>query len=225
MSLSMSRFIGASSISTLPSSNSRYLASILISFPYNTDLASRKVHDFTSTSLQYDPIKRISRRSFVVRSNITPPPPGAPLPSGSPSGSMRNWIVGIVLTFVLPFFTHKLGPLQVLKNKVDTAVNSVEHIVEAIADVAEKVDDMIDNITDDLPENSKLRKTMESIDELVEGVAKAAHATDDIIDKLEEVEDKLEAMILDEAKHVDDADASKQVVKEEEIRTQERKSK
>ncbi|XP_071732360.1 uncharacterized protein [Rutidosis leptorrhynchoides] len=141
----------------------------------------------------------LTRRNFVIRSNITPPP-GVPIPSGSPSGSMRNWIVGIVLTLVLPFFTHKWGPLLTLKNKVDTAVNSVEYIIETIEEVATKVDHVIDDITDDLPANSQLRKTMEAVDRVVEGVAKSAHIADDIIDKVEAVEDKLEAIILKEAK-------------------------
>ncbi|KAL8251106.1 hypothetical protein R6Q59_034799 [Mikania micrantha] len=167
-----------------------------------------------SRSLRYDPLMKttIPRRRFDIRSNVTPPPG---VPAGSPSGSMRNWIVGIVLTFVLPFFTHKWGPLLVLRNKVDNVVNTAEYIMETIEVVAEKVDNVIDDITDNLPKDSELRKTMESIDVIVEGVAKSAHVANDFIDKVEEVEDKLESLILDEAK----VDGPKQVV--EEIHTQE----
>lgn len=67
---------------------------------------------------------------------------------------------------------------------MDTVVDTAEYIVEAIEDVAGKIDKVIDNITDDLPENSKLRKTLGAFDELVEGVEKAAHIADDIIDKV-----------------------------------------
>ncbi|KAK1432288.1 hypothetical protein QVD17_09183 [Tagetes erecta] len=203
MSMSMSRFIGGSTISTRPCRNCKSFSYNPIShasFTKNNDLESYSVnHGFAKRSLKFDPMMTIPRRSFVIRNNITPPP-SVPLPSGSPSGSMRNWIVGIVLTFVLPFCTHKWGPLLVLKNKVDNVVNQAEFIMEAIESVAEKVDNVIDNITDDLPENSELRKAMEAVDELVEGVAKGAHFANDIIDKVEEVEDKLESMIMDEAK-------------------------
>ncbi|CAI9303024.1 unnamed protein product [Lactuca saligna] len=127
------------------------------------------------------------------------PFPGVPLPSGSPSGSMESWVLCIVLTFVLPFITHKWGPLIALKNRVDTAVDMAEHIAEVIEDVAGKVDKVIDNITDDLPEDSKLRKRLEAVDELIEGVAMSAHIANDIIDKVEEAEDKLESLILSHA--------------------------
>nr|GEU71850.1 ribonuclease H-like domain-containing protein [Tanacetum cinerariifolium] len=194
---------GASSISTvLRSLNSTSYALNPKSnalFVKSKDITLCNVRGFINRNLQYDPMFTISRKNFVVRSNITPPP-GVPLPSGPPSGSMRNWVVGIVLTFVLPFFTHKWGPLLLLKNKVDTVVNTAEYVVETLESVATKVDNVIDRITDDLPVDSKLRKSMVALDELVEGVAKAAHIADDIIDKVEEVEDKLESLILEEAK-------------------------
>ncbi|XP_021981929.2 uncharacterized protein LOC110877991 isoform X1 [Helianthus annuus] len=221
MSISMSRLIVGSSISTTrPSLNFTsfsYNPTSQASFSNNKDHSSYSCHGFSSRSLQYDPMKTIPRKSFVIRNNITPPP-GVPLPSGSPSGSIRNWIVGIVFTFVLPFCTHKWGPLLQIKNKVDNVVNTAEYIMETIEAVAEKVDNVIDNITDDLPENSSIRKTMEAVDELVEGVAKSAHIANDIIDKVEEVENKLESMILKEAK---EKEAPKLVVDTEEMPTQE----
>ncbi|KAL7583282.1 hypothetical protein Lser_V15G44514 [Lactuca serriola] len=220
MSLSTSRFIGAPLISRRPSFSSTAFAvnpTSLASFAKKKDLLSCSVHGFNSRNLQYHPMFTIARRNFVVCSNITPPP-GVPLPSGSPSGSTKSWVLGIVLTFVLPFFTHKWGPLILIKNKVDTVVDTAEYIVEAIEDVAGKIDKVIDNITDDLPENSKLRKTLEAFDELVEGVERAAHIADDIIDKVEEAEDKLESLILSEAK---EEKVSKQVVENVEVPTQE----
>lgn len=131
--------------------------------------------------------------TFVRQSNVNPPPE-APLPSGSPSGSTRNWIVGIVLTFILPFFTHKWGPWLLLKSKFDQKIETTEHVVKAIENVAERVDKVIDSITDDLPD-SNLKKALEHLDEIAEGVAKSAHAADDIIIKVEEAEDKIESLI------------------------------
>ncbi|GJR05629.1 hypothetical protein Tco_0528613 [Tanacetum coccineum] len=179
MSLSVSRMAGASSISTvLCSLNSTSYAFNPTSnalFVKSKDVTLCNVHGFISRNLQYDPMLTISRKNFVVRSNVTPPP-GVPHPSGPPSGSMRKL------------------------DKVDTVVNTAEYVVETLESVATKVDNAIDRITDDLPEDSKLRKSMVALDELVEGVAKAAHIANDIIDKVEEVEDKLESLILEEAK-------------------------
>ncbi|KAK9067087.1 hypothetical protein SSX86_014411 [Deinandra increscens subsp. villosa] len=196
-------------------------SSVFISKNKDDLLASYNINRSRSL-LQYDPMMKMTiqarPRRFVIRSNITPPPSGVPLPpAGSPSGSLRNWIVGIVLTFVLPFCTHKWGPLLVLKNKVDNVVNTAEYMVETLEAVAEKVDKVIDSITDDLPQTSELRKTLEAIDAVVEGVAKTAHIADNIIDQVEEVEDKLESLILKEAKDK----APKQVAEKDEIPTQE----
>ncbi|XP_071714146.1 uncharacterized protein [Rutidosis leptorrhynchoides] len=135
--------------------------------------------------------------TFVRQSSVNPPPE-PPIPSGSPSGSgsLRNWIVGIALTFILPFFTHKWGSLLLLKTKVEKNIETTEEVVKSIGKVAEKVDKVIDSITDDLPNDSKLKKALERADELVEGVAKTAHVADDFIIKVEEAEDKLESLII-----------------------------
>ena len=64
------------------------------------------------------------------------------------------------------------------------SVDKVEHAMEAIEVVAKGTDEILDEITEDLPENSKLRKTMEAMDEMVEGVAETAHIANEIIDKV-----------------------------------------
>ncbi|KAJ9545695.1 hypothetical protein OSB04_025402 [Centaurea solstitialis] len=140
---------------------------------------------------------RARSKNFVVHNNITPGEP--PLPSGSPSGSLRNWVLGLALTFILPFITHK-----------------VEHAMEAIEVVAKGADEILDEITEDLPENSKLRKTMEAMDEMVEGVAQTTHIANDIIDKVEELEEKLEKLNLEK----EEAAATKSVIQAEEEKAQ-----
>ncbi|KAJ9560467.1 hypothetical protein OSB04_005627 [Centaurea solstitialis] len=191
----MASFIWANSMLSLKSSdNNRSLVFNPISkasFLKNKNSAWN-LHGRSCRSLQM---------KFLIRSNVNPPPE-APNPSGSPSGSLRNWIVGLVLTFVLPFFTHKWGSFLLLKNKietkVETKVETTEHVVKAIENVAERVDKVIDSITDDLPEDSKLKKALEFVDEIAEGVAKTAHVADDIIIKVEEAEGKLDSLIQHE---------------------------
>ncbi|KAM0036012.1 hypothetical protein Hdeb2414_s0015g00453291 [Helianthus debilis subsp. tardiflorus] len=136
--------------------------------------------------------------TFVRHSNLNPPPEAAPLPSGSPSGSLRNWIVGIVLTFVLPLITRKWGPLLLLKNKVDQKIEMTEQVVKTIENIAEKADKVIDSITDNLPKDSELKKKLEFVDEIVEGVAKGAHVADKFINQVEEAEGQLESLITHE---------------------------
>lgn len=151
---------------------------------------------------------------FVVRNNISPP--GAP----GPSGSLTNWIVGLVLTCVLPFVARKWGSLALLKNKVDSVMETTEHVMETIEAVAKGADEIIDEITDGLPKNSKLKERMEAIDDMIEEVAKGAHIANEIIDKVEETEEKFESLIHEEVKEKN----SKRVLQDQKVYTQEQSS-
>ncbi|KAL3641299.1 hypothetical protein CASFOL_016267 [Castilleja foliolosa] len=130
------------------------------------------------------------RSSFIVSANGVPPP------SGPPSSNPMGWIIGFVLTLVLPFFTNKLGPLGVLKNRIMNAVQSVEDIVETVEKVAEKVDEIAEDMGDDLPQG-KLKDLVNLVEKMAEKTAKTADAVDDVIDKVQEVEDQVDDMIVE----------------------------
>ncbi|GJT62246.1 PH, RCC1 and FYVE domains-containing protein 1-like protein isoform X1 [Tanacetum coccineum] len=190
----LSRFIDASTMLKTPSKSSTSLAfnptSRHASFLRRKDLESCNFYSSSARSLQYN----LAQPKFVVRNNISPP--GAP----NPSGSLTNWIVGIVLTCVLPFITRKWGSLALLKNKVDTMMETTEHVTETIEAIAKGADEIIDEITDGLPKNSKLKERMEAIDDMIEEVAKGAHIANEIIDKVEETEEKFESLIHEDVK-------------------------
>ncbi|KAL2538704.1 uncharacterized protein Fot_20095 [Forsythia ovata] len=140
-----------------------------------------------------------NRRNFAVYASSVP---GVPLPSGPPSNSIRSWILGMVVSIVLPFFTHKWGPLWVLKNRIENAVQQVEDIVEVVEKVAEEVDKIADDILDDLPEG-QLKNIVNYVEDLAEKTAKNADTIGDLIDKVQEAEDQLESFVEsldDEAK-------------------------
>ncbi|KAL6492864.1 hypothetical protein OROGR_032623 [Orobanche gracilis] len=141
-------------------------------------------------SLQSDN-NRTKRNSFAVYANSVP---GAPSPSGPPSSNSMSWIIGLVVTFVLPFLTNKWGPLWVLKNRVLGAVQTVEDVVEAVERVAEKVDEIAEEIGDDLPQG-KLKDLVELVEHVAEKTAKTADCLDNVIDKAQEAEVQLEDMI------------------------------
>ncbi|GJY19570.1 hypothetical protein Tco_0391061 [Tanacetum coccineum] len=210
----LSRFIDASTMLKTPSKSSTYLAFNPTfrhaSFLRNKDLDSYIFYSSSARCLQYN----LAQPRFVVRNNISPP--GAP----DPSGSLTNWIVGIVLTCVLPFITHKWGSLALLKNKVDTMMETTEHVMETIEAMANGADEIIDEITDNLPD-SKLKERMEAIDDMIEDLAKGAHIANEIIDKVEETEHKVESLIHEDVKK---EEISIQVVQDQKNYTQEQSS-
>ncbi|KAL0326224.1 UNVERIFIED_CONTAM: hypothetical protein Sradi_5191700 [Sesamum radiatum] len=128
---------------------------------------------------------------FVVYANSVP---GAPLPSGPPPSKSMSWILGLVVSFILPFFTNKWGPLWVIKNRIDTAVQTVENIVEAVEKVAGEVDKIAEDISDDLPQG-KLKDLVDFVENVAEKTAKTADSLDNIIDKVQEAEDKVEDIV------------------------------
>ncbi|KAK6114815.1 hypothetical protein DH2020_007084 [Rehmannia glutinosa] len=138
-----------------------------------------------------------NRNSFGVYANSVP---GDPLPSGPPSNSHpMSWILGLVVSFVLPFFTNKWGPLWVLKNRISNAVQTVEDIVEAVEKVAEEVDKIAEDIADDLPQG-KLRNLVELVENMAEKTAKTADCLDNVIDKVQEAEDQVDDIVESLAK-------------------------
>ncbi|KAH6759241.1 hypothetical protein C2S51_019476 [Perilla frutescens var. frutescens] len=147
----------------------------------------------SKTRLQYDRSRSDQRNSFVVCANTAPgvPPPA----SGPPSSSHpMSWIIGFVVSFILPFFSSKWGPLWVIKNKLENAVQTVEDIVEAVEKVAERVDKIAEDIGDDLPQG-KLRDLVEMVENVAEKTAKTADSLDNVIDKVQDAGDKMDDIV------------------------------
>ncbi|CAM8939778.1 unnamed protein product [Rhodiola kirilowii] len=146
-------------------------------------------------SLKVNPICSRGQRlrgCVLVRNSVLPD--GTPIPSGSP-GSWKSWIFGLLITIIFPMWRSKLGPFALLKNKLDTAVQTAEDIAEAVEQVAEKVDKLAEEVSEHLPEGGKLRHAIEVLEDLAEETSEKAHLLGEVIDKVQEVEDDLEKLI------------------------------
>ncbi|KAD6119540.1 hypothetical protein R6Q59_025542 [Mikania micrantha] len=170
--------------------------------PFNP-ISGIPVSQHTMTPLTTNTIRL---RSMIAYSNVestgTPAPPP---PSGSPNGSWKNWVIGILMTFIVPLFTTKGGPIKLLMQKVEEIVETAEHITEVVEAVAEKVDKVAEELGDRLPEGSEIKKTLDFIEHVAERVEKDAQNAGEFIDKVQEMEDKIEELmepILKEAKAV-----------------------
>ncbi|KAJ4822021.1 hypothetical protein Tsubulata_001588 [Turnera subulata] len=110
--------------------------------------------------------------------------PGVPLPSDPSPGSWKFWILGMVITVLLPFCRNGWGPLLRLRDKVERAVETAETVAEIVETVAEKVDEMAEEVADHLPEGGRLKKLATSVEKLAEETAKGAHRAEELIDKV-----------------------------------------
>nr|GLL18368.1 uncharacterized protein LOC109149305 [Ipomoea trifida] len=114
--------------------------------------------------------------------------PGIPLPSGPPdSNPLKGWVIGLLISVVIPFFRHKFGSFLQIKSAID----KVEEIVHGVEKVAEVVEKVAEEIGENLPAG-KLKDAVEMIEHVAEKADKDAEALGEFIDKVEEVGDKLE---------------------------------
>ncbi|XP_051124329.1 uncharacterized protein LOC127246799 isoform X2 [Andrographis paniculata] len=157
--------------------------------PISSVTLSKWKNEISFLGVDFHQINR--RKSFRVSSNTVP---GGPPPSGPPSSNSMRGILGLVVSFILPFFTNIWAPLGVFKHRIESAVQTVENIVEAVEEVAGKVDKIAEEIIDDLPQG-KIRDLVEFVEDAAEATAKTADSLDDVIDKVQEVGDHVDDIV------------------------------
>ncbi|XP_030542704.1 uncharacterized protein LOC115749850 isoform X2 [Rhodamnia argentea] len=140
-------------------------------------------------------------RDVAVRSSVDPVPH---LPSDPSPSSWKFWVLGVFVSFILPFWRNKWGPLWKLKNEVEAVVEKADHVTEFVEEMAEKVEHVAEEVAEHLPDG-KLKDAVTLVEHLAETADKDAHLAGDIIDKVEEVEKDVDSFM--EPSNVDDRDA------------------
>ncbi|OMP01284.1 hypothetical protein COLO4_11997 [Corchorus olitorius] len=109
-----------------------------------------------------------------------------------PGSNWQLWVLGTIVSVVLPFTTSKWGPLLKIKNEAEKMLQTAEDIAEKVEEVAEKVEKMADELEEQLPKDGKLYAALEMVEDIAKETAKTAHRADDLIDKVQEMEEKVE---------------------------------
>ncbi|KAK1555380.1 hypothetical protein Q3G72_025586 [Acer saccharum] len=128
----------------------------------------------------------------VVYSSTLPEPPLVPNSDPSPQ-SWKIWILGMVISVILPFWRNKWGSFQRLKNEVEAEMETAEHVAEIVEDVAEKVEKVAEEVADHLPQGGRLKDAVTLIENVAKETAKDAHLADQFIEKVEDVEREVES--------------------------------
>ncbi|XP_028052187.1 uncharacterized protein LOC114256706 isoform X2 [Camellia sinensis] len=111
------------------------------------------------------------------------------------NSKMKSWILGTLISIMLPFLRHKWGPLFNMTKQVEAAVETAERVTEVIEKVAEEVEELAEEVADGLPEGGKLRGAVEFVENAAKETAKVAHLAEELIDKVEEVEKEVESFM------------------------------
>ncbi|XP_065881484.1 uncharacterized protein [Euphorbia lathyris] len=133
----------------------------------------------TFLKLQHGNNNKICSRYMAVHAGVDP---GSVVPPDPSSIPWKFWIVGMLITAILPFW-NKFWPLTKLKDRVDSIVENVEEVAEGIENVAEGIDKVAEELADHLPEGGRLQKAAMFVEDAAEQAAKNAHLLDQFIDK------------------------------------------
>ncbi|KAK8308998.1 hypothetical protein V6Z11_D02G099500 [Gossypium hirsutum] len=106
--------------------------------------------------------------------------------------SRKLWVVGLVMSIILPFWRSKWGPLLKLKDEVETIIDKAEEVTDIVEKVAGQVEEVADDIGNHLPEG-RLKNALQFLEDMAQNTADGARLAGDLIDKVEEVEGKVES--------------------------------
>ncbi|KDP41430.1 hypothetical protein JCGZ_15837 [Jatropha curcas] len=145
-----------------------------------------------------------SKKDMVVYNGVDPGPVLPSDPSSSP-GSWKMWILGMLITVVLPVWRNKWWPLLTLKDRVESVVETAEDVTDIVEKVAEKIEKVAEEVADHLPEGGKLKDAVTVVENVAKETAKDAHLVHQVIDNMQEVEKEVESSIetvIDQANEI-----------------------
>ncbi|CAH9078418.1 unnamed protein product [Cuscuta europaea] len=103
---------------------------------------------------------------------------------------IKGWLIGLLLSAVVPFFRHKFGSLMQIRNSIE----QVEEVVHGLEKVAEVVDKVAEEIGGTLPDGS-LKEAVAMVERAAEKADKSAENLGELIDKVEELGEKVEERV------------------------------
>ncbi|KAJ6709548.1 hypothetical protein OIU74_010610 [Salix koriyanagi] len=104
--------------------------------------------------------------------------PSAPSP-------WKGWILGVLLSVILPFCRNKWGGLLLMKDKIEAVVELADQVADIVEEVAEGVEKVADEVADHLPEGGRLKQVATFVENVARETAKDADLIDDVIEKVQ----------------------------------------
>ncbi|KAL1564630.1 hypothetical protein AAHA92_06946 [Salvia divinorum] len=106
--------------------------------------------------------------------------------------SWVKWLLGYVITFLLPFWKTKWDNLLMLEGKVARVVEEVEVVAEVVEKVATTADKALEEVANQLPDNSKLKEAAQALEHVSSVAAQDAQLIENMINKVSDVKQDIE---------------------------------
>ncbi|GKV35433.1 hypothetical protein SLEP1_g43696 [Rubroshorea leprosula] len=113
-----------------------------------------------------------------------PPPPPAPRFNFP---IWARWILGSLLTFLLPFWKQKWAKWRRIEKEAEMVVGGVEIAAEVVEKVATATEKASEKVAANLSDDSKLKEAALLVERVSKETAKDARLTEDIIHKVEAI--------------------------------------
>ncbi|KAJ8772229.1 hypothetical protein K2173_027406 [Erythroxylum novogranatense] len=113
---------------------------------------------------------------------------GSTIISDPSPGSWNFWILGIIVTVILPFTKSKWGPLLKIKEKFDSSLQTAEQVTEVVEEVAEEVEKVAEEVADKLPAEGAFKEAVLFVEVVAKETVKDAKLADDVLERVEKME-------------------------------------
>ncbi|KAK4417110.1 hypothetical protein Salat_2536500 [Sesamum alatum] len=125
--------------------------------------------------------------SFKIKASASP---------NNPFSSWQKWLLGLLLTVILPALGYKGGLFLNLKSKIDNAIETVEHVTEVVEEVAEEAEKIVEEVEEKLPGDSQIKEALESLDDLARKAVLEAKKAEDVVHKVKDAEEEIEEAMV-----------------------------
>ncbi|KAK8529773.1 hypothetical protein V6N12_060543 [Hibiscus sabdariffa] len=132
----------------------------------------------------------VSTKEEKVKDN----PPGAGSGCSSKISLWARFLLGSVLSFLLPFWKAKWASLKRIEGEAEMVVEVAENTAQVVETVATATGNMSAEVAEKLPDDSKLKKAAMVVEHVSEIAAQDAHATAQFIQQVEAVKHDIDGL-------------------------------
>ncbi|KAK6156779.1 hypothetical protein DH2020_011027 [Rehmannia glutinosa] len=105
-----------------------------------------------------------------------------------------KWLLGSIISFMLPLWTNKWHNLLTLEGKAVKVVEEVEVVAEVVEKVATTTDKALAEVVNQLPDNSKLKEAAQIMEHVSSVAAQDAQLIENIFHKAGDVKQDVEEL-------------------------------
>ncbi|GFY90085.1 hypothetical protein Acr_07g0002820 [Actinidia rufa] len=110
--------------------------------------------------------------------------PSLPAPHKPIFPKWAKWLLGSILSLVLPFPSQKWKNFLTFEGKVEEVVEEVENVAEVVEKVATTAENVSAKVADKLPDNGKLKEAALLVEELENELSDLETMVKPVIDKI-----------------------------------------